>query len=433
MSDVNFSSVYHVHDICDREQISIEKFLKACKKLGYDKIVFCEHCPWPIDSTFYDRKVSLKQLSTFKKEIIAKAAKMKIQVVVGAEIENVRLNNSFFRDVVNNPVFDFAILGQHFYFSNVVTENKTVPWTQFVSENEKVYNNFKKYKNKLTYKLMKVYARDLERAFKLDIYSWFAHPDIWTESYPYPDKKALWLTKKIIALAEKYQVPLGFNVARCSEHSWDGSCCPSKFFWLQVAKHPNIKVLLESDAHRIKELNPLMFRKAYQIACKWGLKHNIVVEVPLKYFHRTFYRTLNRSDLKQVAEFETEFKQYGYQPEQITKMFNDQNYRIIGAYNQEQLIGYAIISVSDAIDILKIFVVKKFRNRNVGTNLLTYITEEYPNKKILVEVNVKNLVAINFYLKNKFRKLNIRKQYYGEDDAQVMERGKGLTLRVFDK
>jgi hypothetical protein len=96
---------------------------------------------------------------------------MKIQVVVGAEIENVRLNNSFFRDVVNNPVFDFAILGQHFYFSNVVTENKTVPWTQFVSENEKVYNNFKKYKNKLTYKLMKVYARDLERAFKLDIYS----------------------------------------------------------------------------------------------------------------------------------------------------------------------------------------------------------------------------------------------------------------------
>jgi ribosomal-protein-alanine N-acetyltransferase len=153
----------------------------------------------------------------------------------------------------------------------------------------------------------------------------------------------------------------------------------------------------------------------------------------LKYFHRTFYRTLNRSDLKQVAEFETEFKQYGYQPEQITKMFNDQNYRIIGAYNQEQLIGYAIISVSDAIDILKIFVVKKFRNRNVGTNLLTYITEEYPNKKILVEVNVKNLVAINFYLKNKFRKLNIRKQYYGEDDAQVMERGKGLTLRVFDK
>ena len=39
---------------------------------------------------------------------------------------------------------------------------------------------------------------------------------------------------------------------------------------------------------------------------------------------------------------------------------------------------------------------------------------------ITLEVNVNNFSAIKFYEKNEYKKINIRKHYYGNDDAYLM-------------
>ena len=56
--------------------------------------------------------------------------------------------------------------------------------------------------------------------------------------------------------------------------------------------------------------------------------------------------------------------------------------------------------------------------------MLDYMLGLLPDgtKKILLEVNEKNLIAIKLYYKFNFEIINIRPNYYGNDSALVMER-----------
>ena len=57
-------------------------------------------------------------------------------------------------------------------------------------------------------------------------------------------------------------------------------------------------------------------------------------------------------------------------------------------------------------------------------NKVIDIAKRYNSKKIMIEVRSKNSVAINFYKKNKFEQISIRKDYYKNpsDDALIFER-----------
>jgi hypothetical protein len=46
---------------------------------------------------------------------------------VGAEIEFPKTNRKFFSDVQYNPVFDYAILGNHFYYTDFLDKDINVP------------------------------------------------------------------------------------------------------------------------------------------------------------------------------------------------------------------------------------------------------------------------------------------------------------------
>lgn len=76
----------------------------------------------------------------------------------------------------------------------------------------------------------------------------------------------------------------------------------------------------------------------------------------------------------------------------------------------------------DIIDILNIVVDPVYQNQGIGSKLITYIYEKNKPKKLMLEVRTKNITAINFYQKNQFNILNIRKNYYQDDDAIIMER-----------
>jgi hypothetical protein len=49
-----------------------------------------------------------------------------------------------------------------------------------------------------------------------------------------------------------------------------------------VAKHKEIKVIIESDAHKLEHISTEWLDNAYDIAISYGLKDNLVEDVTLK-------------------------------------------------------------------------------------------------------------------------------------------------------
>ena len=56
----------------------------------------------------------------------------------------------------------------------------------------------------------------------------------------------------------------------------------------------------------------------------------------------------------------------------------------------------------------------------IAFKLITYMIDHNSYSNITLEVNVNNFSAIKFYEKNEYKKINIRKHYYGNDDAYLM-------------
>lgn len=76
----------------------------------------------------------------------------------------------------------------------------------------------------------------------------------------------------------------------------------------------------------------------------------------------------------------------------------------------------------DIIDLLNIIVKPECQNQGIGSVLLKYIIDNKQDKKIMLEVRSKNINAIKLYQKYDFKIINIRKNYYKDDDAIIMER-----------
>ena len=138
--------------------------------------------------------------------------------------------------------------------------------------------------------------------------------------------------------------------------------------------------------------------------------------------------------LQLISEFEfAEFHDEAYSYDVLIEMMKDNyllknNDNIFEISNEEDLIGYIIFHVSDDFtDIYKIFIRDNDKQKGYATLLLNKvidIAKRYNSKKIMIEVRAKNNAAINFYKKNDFEQISIRKDYYKNpnDDAFIFER-----------
>ena len=89
---------------------------------------------------------------------------------------------------------------------------------------------------------------------------------------------------------------------------------------------------------------------------------------------------------------------------------------------QDTVIGFIHFMVfADYIDIVDIVVDKNYRNQGFGTKLLKSL-DQFNIKEIVLEVKETNVTAINFYLKNGFAKVGIRKGYYNGVDGITMKK-----------
>ena len=83
----------------------------------------------------------------------------------------------------------------------------------------------------------------------------------------------------------------------------------------------------------------------------------------------------------------------------------------------DKVFGYLMILDSiDVYEILAIATVEEYRNKGIAQELL----DKIKTKDIFLEVRESNQTAINFYKKNKFNQISIRKNYYSEPNENAI-------------
>lgn len=94
--------------------------------------------------------------------------------------------------------------------------------------------------------------------------------------------------------------------------------------------------------------------------------------------------------------------------------------------DDNKTIGYLDYSlIYDRIEIDNIYVLEEYRNKKIATLLMQYldnIAKKENAINITLEVRESNFVAIHLYEKIGFTKVAIRKYYYGDEDAILMEK-----------
>ncbi|MBE6139838.1 MAG: GNAT family N-acetyltransferase [Firmicutes bacterium] len=111
----------------------------------------------------------------------------------------------------------------------------------------------------------------------------------------------------------------------------------------------------------------------------------------------------------------------------LDKKSFDNDFLKVLVYEEDFIKGILIYQyLYDRIEIDYIIVDIEYRNLGIATKLLSFMENKYKNiKNITLEVRESNKEAINFYLKNGFKEVTKRRNYYKDEDGILMIKNLG--------
>ena len=125
--------------------------------------------------------------------------------------------------------------------------------------------------------------------------------------------------------------------------------------------------------------------------------------------------------IEQIFNLEKEiFKSSAFSKSYLNTLIKGDNSFIYVYLIDDKVCGYLMILDSiDVYEILAIAAVEEYRNKGIAQELL----DKIKTKDIFLEVRESNQTAINFYKKNNFKEISIRKNYYSEptENAIIMK------------
>ena len=132
--------------------------------------------------------------------------------------------------------------------------------------------------------------------------------------------------------------------------------------------------------------------------------------------------TINDVDyIEQIFNLEKDiFKNSAFSKESTENLVKADNSFIYAYLIDEKVCGYLMVLDSiDVYEILAIATIEEYRNKGIAQELL----DKIKTKDIFLEVRKNNEKAINFYKKNNFKQISIRKGYYSDptEDAIIMK------------
>ena len=122
--------------------------------------------------------------------------------------------------------------------------------------------------------------------------------------------------------------------------------------------------------------------------------------------------------IEQIFNLEKKiFKNSAFNKSYIETLIKGNNSFVYVYLIEDKICGYLMVLDSiDVYEILAIATIKEYRNKGVAQGLL----DKIKTKDIFLEVRESNQVAINFYKKNKFKEISVRKNYYSEPNENAI-------------
>lgn len=131
-------------------------------------------------------------------------------------------------------------------------------------------------------------------------------------------------------------------------------------------------------------------------------------------------RELDEKDFIKVNEL---LKDFNYE---LNKESFDNDFLKTLVYEDGLIKGVLVYQyIYNRAEIDYIIVDNNYRKLGIATKLLKYLEDSYKLDNITLEVRESNKEAINFYLKNGFKEVTRRKNYYKDEDGILMIKNLG--------
>lgn len=132
---------------------------------------------------------------------------------------------------------------------------------------------------------------------------------------------------------------------------------------------------------------------------------------------------MEEKDLSEVLEIERDLFPIPFKKEFFQTFLSHDSYYSWIVKLDNEIIGYVIYSfVIDEIDVVNIAVARHCQSQGIGQFMMEYLLEHarvLNVASIFLEVRESNEHAKNFYKKNNFKQIHIRKKYYNNEDALI--------------
>ena len=130
-------------------------------------------------------------------------------------------------------------------------------------------------------------------------------------------------------------------------------------------------------------------------------------------------KQVKKGDLLKLTEIYVDIFDYPSSIKDFENYFKEDTIKI-WKISTQKIIGFVIFyHVRDEIEIIQIGIMKLCQRKNYGSLIVNKIKKLRDIRKIFLEVSVENTQAINFYLKNGFKKIGIRKAYYKVNKQRI--------------
>ena len=146
------------------------------------------------------------------------------------------------------------------------------------------------------------------------------------------------------------------------------------------------------------------------------------------------FNKLSSVELPSVLSIEEKNSDYPWTQVQFTTSIENSKNLCYCLSLNSKTIGYLIAMLaSDTADILNIGIDPDFKRQGHGTALLNHLIEELKKRhisEILLEVRAGNKPAIQFYKKQGFEKISVRKNYYMKNSKNQSQREDGIIMSI---
>ena len=130
-------------------------------------------------------------------------------------------------------------------------------------------------------------------------------------------------------------------------------------------------------------------------------------------------KQVQKGELLKLIEIDNDIFDYPASIKDFENYFKEDTIKI-WKISTQKIIGFVIFyHVRDEIEIIQIGIMKLCQRKNYGSLIVNKIKKLKDIRKIFLEVSVENTQAINFYLKNGFKKIGIRKAYYKVNKQRI--------------